>query len=72
MSQPATNKTISDQTPFDPYGEADRVDRLINELLKEHSPTQTNLAIWTLYHRTVQSTLNLIEKKLEQVAKETA
>lgn len=55
---------------FQPYQEAEKVDKLINRLNAENPPTKENLGAWTLYHRTIQSTLNLIEKKLQQVANE--
>ena len=61
---------MTEDKKFNPYQEADKVDRLINELDGKHPMTQDNLNLWTLYHRTIQSTLTLMEKKMEKVSKD--
>jgi len=55
---------------FLPYQEAEKVDKLINGVARNYPVTKENLNLWTLYHRTIQSTLTLMEKELERVAAE--
>jgi len=57
---------------FNPYKKADEVEKKINKMLKEHEITQENIHLWTIFHRTVQSGLTLIERRIEKVAKDAA
>ena len=60
---PAVNQEFEmpyTKSKFKPYKEAEKVDRLINRVAKSHPPSKDNLNLWTLYHRTIQSTLTLM------------
>jgi len=69
-SVPSANEgdSMYNNAEFKPYVEAEKVDKLINKLASKHPVTKENLNLWTLYHRTIQSTLTLMEKELEKVA----
>jgi len=55
---------------FSPYKKADEVEKKINKMLEKHPITKENIHLWTIFHRTVQSGLILIERKIEKVAKD--
>lgn len=55
---------------FRPYSEAAKVDQILERLAQTEPPSEENLAEWTLFHRTIQSSLNIIERKLEQVVEQ--
>jgi len=55
---------------FKPYLEAERFDKKLGKLEDRYPITKDNIHSWTLFHRTVQSTLMIIEKQLEKVAKD--
>jgi len=55
---------------FKPYKEAEELDKKLNRLLEKHPITKDNINVWTLYHRTVQSSLTLLEHHIEKVAKD--
>jgi len=55
---------------FKPYVEADRFDKKLEKLEERYPIAKDNLHSWTLFHRTLQSTLILLEKQLEKVAKD--
>ena len=55
---------------FKPYVEAARMDRKLEQVEKQFPITKDNIHLWTLFHRTVQSTLSLLEKQLEKVSKD--
>lgn len=57
---------------FKPYEEAEGFDKKLEKIEKDFPITKDNLHSWTLFHRTVQSTLTLLEKQLEKVAKDVA
>ena len=57
---------------FKPYVEAERFDKRLAKLEKRFPITKDNIHSWTLFHRTVQSTLIIIEKQLEKTAKDAA
>jgi len=57
---------------LEPYKEAEEVEKKLNKLLKEHPVKKDNLNVWTIYHRTVQSRLTLLERHIEMVAKDAA
>ena len=59
-----------EEVKFRPYVEAARFDKRLEKLEKQFPITKDNLHSWTLFHRTVQSTLTLLEKALEKVAKD--
>ena len=54
---------------FKPYVEAERFDKKLEKLEECYPIAKDNLHSWTLFHRTVSSTLILLEKQLEKVAK---
>lgn len=55
---------------FQPTEEARKVDELLDKLLREHPPNPENLAAWTMYHRTVLSRLNQLDRTLEVIVEE--
>jgi len=55
---------------FSPYKKADEVEKKINKMLDQHPITKENIHLWTIFHRTVQSGLTIIERKIEKVAKD--
>jgi len=55
---------------FKPYKKAEEIDKKLKKLLDEHPITKDNLNLWTLYHRTVQSSLTILERQIEKVAKD--
>jgi len=57
---------------FDPYQEAEEVDKKLNKLQEEHPITEDNINVWTLYHRTVQSSLILLEQRIERAVRDAA
>jgi len=57
---------------FKPYVEAERFDKRLAKLEERFPITKDNIHSWTLFHRTVSSTLIIIEKQLEKVAKDVA
>ena len=59
-----------EKAEFKPYVEAERFDKRLEKLEKRFPISKDNLHSWTLFHRTVQSTLMLLEKALEKVAKD--
>ena len=63
-------RMTEEEIEFKPYVEAARIDKKLEQVEKRFPITKDNLHLWTLFHRTVQSTLMLIEKQLEKVSKD--
>jgi len=57
---------------FDPYEKAEELDAKINKMLEEHPITEENVNVWTIFQRTIQSSLTIIERRIEKIAKDAA
>ena len=49
------------------YVEAEKLDALINKLVKEHSITKENARMWLAFTRTVATSLHIIELEARKV-----
>jgi len=70
ISAPSVSQGNRMAKEFKPYVEADRFDKKLEKLEERYPIAKDNLHSWTLFHRTLQSTLILLEKQLEKVAKD--
>jgi len=70
ISVPDVNQGDRMSEELKPYKEAEKFDKVLERVEKRFPITKDNLHSWTLFHRTVQSTLTLLEKQLEKIGKD--
>ena len=54
---------------FDGYTEAQNIDRIIGQKLKDHTPSVDNCLEWLKFLRTVGTTINIIETECKDLLK---